>query len=685
MFKKIISSYITLIFIILSITGCGKAASVNPGEIYNDNITISYRNITVYAPAVAQTSNGYVGVISTITVTIQDHGSGQVFVDTIPLTQIDMQGSARLAVKVATALIKNDKNSSDISPSSYDYFFVVRTSSPIIGGPSAGAVMTVATVALLKNWSISKTTIMTGMINPDGSIGPIGGIPQKIDAAYSVGATRFLIPKGQMTYTEMVTETTTRNGIIQIITHPVTRNVSDYARSKYGIEVVEVEDVNDALRYMTGYEFVNPVSDSSNITTDQYIKSMQPIASALLSQATTTYQNASTAFNTSNIPNYFPMYYRDQIRSIFNTAGITLNEANRWYNEEVYYTSTSKSFQSLINSYLVLYACRYFNADNSEEYVESLLDEANKLYNTRSEEAKKAEIKGVISLQCVGAAQERVSEAKSYLSDAEKSFNNHDYLNALYKIAYAIQRSESASWWLSIAGYYNDTGEFNSTMLNNLAEEYINDAQQAITYSEVILEEMGRSSPYLSSAKSLLESAENDYEAGYPASALFQAFQAIVKGNLALELVDGSTVDKINRAEERASISITESRRQGIEPVLAVSYYEYAQSLANESSYDDALVYYKYSDLIAGALRFTTRSEVTSSRYIGVPELPSMFNWYNIRGSQVFLLMIFLIGGITGLALGVIIGGLLSEKKPYKDEDTPWVPRSIEDYYRRNK
>ena len=173
-------------------------ADSNSGEIYEDEITISYRNVTVYAPAVASTDTGYVGVISTITVKIQSNGSGRVFVDTLPLTQVDMQGSARLAVKVASALVENDENC-DIDPSTYDYFFVVRTSSPIIGGPSAGGIMTVATIALLENWDLSDKTVMTGMINPDGSIGPIGGITHKIDAANSVGANHFLIPSGQGT------------------------------------------------------------------------------------------------------------------------------------------------------------------------------------------------------------------------------------------------------------------------------------------------------------------------------------------------------------------------------------------------------------------------------------------------------------------------------------------------------
>ena len=121
-------------------------AALTPGQICEGEISLSYRNVTVYAPAVAKTDAGYVGVISTITVTIQNNGSGRVFVDTLPLTQIDMQGSARLAVKVAGAFVRRD----NISADDYDFFFVVRTSSPIIGGPSAGAVMTVATISLLR-------------------------------------------------------------------------------------------------------------------------------------------------------------------------------------------------------------------------------------------------------------------------------------------------------------------------------------------------------------------------------------------------------------------------------------------------------------------------------------------------------------------------------------------------------
>ena len=675
---------IILGFFIISSSFLQVSSAILPGEIYEDSVVLTYRNVTVYAPAVAETGNGYVGVLSTITVTIQSNGSGRVFVDTLPLTQIDMQGSARLSVKVASALVKNDDRCK-INPDEYDYFFVVRTSAPIIGGPSAGGVMTAAVVSLLEKWTMDNTTVMTGMINPDGSIGPIGGILQKIDAAYSAGATRFLLPKGQMTYTEMVTDTTTENGWTQTVSKPVIRNVAEYALDNYGIEAVEVEDINDALLYFTGWEF--PAAEpNGSITTEDYINSMKPLATNLLDNARTSYTNASDSLDNSTIPNRWPDYYKNQVTDFLTNAHERLIDSENWYEQEVYYTSTSKSFQSLIDSHFVTYACTYFSVDDKQGYVGSLLDETRKFHSNKSSLAKNAEVNGSISLQCVGAAQKRASDADSYLSDAESSYQNGDYLTALYKISYAMQRSESIEWWLGISSYFNDTGDITADELKALAGEYIEDAQQAVVYSGVILEEMGRSSSYLDDAEGLLELARNDKENGYPAAAFFEALEALVKANLALEIVDGADEDKIERAQESASSSIAESRNRGVEPVLAVSYYEYAQSLVNESSIDVAMVYYKYSGIIAGALGFTSTYGGQSSRYIGVPPKISVSPWD--RGAVKYLeyyIFFVIVGGIGGVGLGILIGVASLKKSEYKTKSKKYKQRSIDDYYKKQR
>jgi uncharacterized protein len=68
-----------------------------------------------------------------------------------------------------------------------------------IDGPSAGGLFTSSTLALILGDSIKSNVTMTGTINPDGSIGPVGGIPLKVQAAHDQGKRRVVIPAGQLT------------------------------------------------------------------------------------------------------------------------------------------------------------------------------------------------------------------------------------------------------------------------------------------------------------------------------------------------------------------------------------------------------------------------------------------------------------------------------------------------------
>jgi len=664
-------------------------AQLEPGKLYEENIVINYRNLTVYAPAVAYTNNNdLIGVVSTITVTIQDHGSGRVFVDTLPLAEIDMQGSARLAVKVASAYIRNDKNCC-VDPSEYDYFFVVRTTAPIIGGPSAGAVMTAATISLLNGYNMSNKTVMTGMINPDGSIGPIGGIQQKIDAAYSVGATRFLIPKGQNS-----------------------DFLDNYAEKNYMIDIVEVADINEALENFTGWRFEFEELEGE-ILTEDFLNAMQPMASKLYNQAQKLYDNASDLFEEVKlkIPNYSDLfnnyYYRDEIRSYLHTSEDWLKEAEEQYNQENYYTSLTFSFQSLIDSQQVYYSCQYYDQErqNRDDYLVELIEDITIYYHTKKENAQNAEIQGMNSLQGIGAAQKRASEAEYFISAANTSYLSNLPLKAMEYLAKAKQRSNSVEWWINISKSFDDTGEINNSEINTLATEYIDDAQQAVIYSQVI----AQGSYYLigeAGAEALLDSAKENKENNYPAAALFEALEALVKANLAIETLGIDDIDiwidKTNRANNSATSNILKSRQQEIEPILAVSYYEYAQSLENKTEYNSALFYYKYSNMIAGALSLTNISKETSeSRYIGVTEKPRQPKIIQDTTTTQTLYLIAICGLIAGLGLGLIIGGFskrnINEQEKikqqknktqisqYQKNEYQKMPDNINDYYKKNK
>jgi len=66
-----------------------------------------------------------------------------------------------------------------------------------VGGPSAGLIFTLALIDRMTEDSVTdgRHIAGTGTIDPDGTVGPIGGIQQKVIAAASEGATVFLAPE----------------------------------------------------------------------------------------------------------------------------------------------------------------------------------------------------------------------------------------------------------------------------------------------------------------------------------------------------------------------------------------------------------------------------------------------------------------------------------------------------------
>lgn len=68
---------------------------------------------------------------------------------------------------------------------------------PTVGGPSAGLMFSLAIYDTLTPGSLTggATIAGTGELAPDGAVGPIGGIAQKIAGAEKAGAQLFLVPK----------------------------------------------------------------------------------------------------------------------------------------------------------------------------------------------------------------------------------------------------------------------------------------------------------------------------------------------------------------------------------------------------------------------------------------------------------------------------------------------------------
>jgi PDZ domain-containing protein len=75
----------------------------------------------------------------------------------------------------------------------------LRINTQNIGGPSAGLAFTLALISALSPGDVAggHPVAVTGTINPDGTVGQVGGIPQKAITAQRSGAIAMLVPAGQ--------------------------------------------------------------------------------------------------------------------------------------------------------------------------------------------------------------------------------------------------------------------------------------------------------------------------------------------------------------------------------------------------------------------------------------------------------------------------------------------------------
>ena len=69
-----------------------------------------------------------------------------------------------------------------------------------VGGPSAGLAYAVAIADMLsaQDFARGRVVATTGTIDPDGDVGPVGGVEQKAVAAEDAGAQLFLVPQGEV-------------------------------------------------------------------------------------------------------------------------------------------------------------------------------------------------------------------------------------------------------------------------------------------------------------------------------------------------------------------------------------------------------------------------------------------------------------------------------------------------------
>ncbi len=554
-------------------------AAVNGAHALEDGVTIP-----LVADRVAEGGEEGILLFAKVMVT---NGTGHVFVDTSPYTQVDLQGSARLAAMVSSDVLGIDQRA-------YDFYYIIDVTSPIIGGPSAGAALTVATIAAINNWTLKPNVVMTGMINPDESIGPVGGIPFKLEAAAAKNATLFLIPEGQSVVTVRNTTTGARDASIISEAKEETVDVVEQGK-KLNVEVKEVGTIQEAVLAFTGKELKRP-EFKGTILTPKYLNLLEPLATNLKKESGAMYKDASSIKSQA-----------------LEQANEILKRADRLYDEKKYYAATSLYFNAMINMRFAQWSNGYSKATDKEQYLTELVSKVENQIQLSETDLDNFKLYGISDVEATGAAESRITAARTRLEEAKKLNNTEE---KIFSLAFAHERARTAQWWLTLATP-NDKVVPEST-LKDRAGWYLSQAQSITTYMQALISE-SIEHPVISGTSEDIGNAQKQLEQGYYAGAIFDSLQATVKASTSIGLLGkADETKKVEESAEAARVAINEARTAGIEPTLAVSAYEYAETLTNAY---DKISQYSYAKMIAKTSLVLSSHAVPANKTIVRPTI----------------------------------------------------------------
>lgn len=181
------------------------------------------------------------GVVATLEVEVRP-GNGHLFLKTdahSPYYYLDTQSSLKTAYEIAAKFAEVNMTAKDV------YYSVGEGLAEKVSGGSAGAGVTVATVAALRGESLRPDRMITGTINSDGEIGRVAGVLAKAKAAKGAGAAMLVVPLGERTQA-VEEQSCTSSGVCT-----TNMRIVD-VQQEANITVSEAADIEQAYELMRG-------------------------------------------------------------------------------------------------------------------------------------------------------------------------------------------------------------------------------------------------------------------------------------------------------------------------------------------------------------------------------------------------------------------------------------------------
>ena len=500
-------------------------------------------------------NDSYSGSIADLKLEIKE-GEGRVFIESFPLTKIDTQITTRTAQQIACGYLKMDC-------SKYDFFYTIRSSAAIVGGPSAGAATAILTVSLLGDFKLDKTVAVTGTINAGNIIGSVSAIKEKIDAASQNGIKKVIIPYGERFVKE-------KNRTIDLV---------EFGKEK-GIEVFEASDIAEALEIFTGKKIETA---RKNFTIDgNYLATMSSISEALCNRSTGILSVIlSAGYAGANVIDNESLELEEEADNLTAKAGEAMKKKEFYTAASYCYGANVRYSQMLILEQNISYG----SVNKTLEKLEADMDKFEKGID-------KAKISTITGLESYMIAKERLDEARESVKDFREA-DRSNISGYSFLAAGAIERFNSAKSWF---GFYNNPGaeiNLDKEALKQACAYKISEAEERYQYVDLYFPGL------MSGTKQELKKVYQEYASENFALCLFLASKTKAEIESVMSTI-GVSEDKIDllidqrlRAAENV---ISEQNSRGIFPIFGYSYYEYATNLKNSNqSKATALVYTQYA------------------------------------------------------------------------------------------
>ena len=573
--------------------------------------------------AVTETSNGDVGGIADLFLEIKK-GSGRVFLETFPVTKVDTQISTRFAKEIACDF-------ADVDCSKFDFFYTIIAGSSIIGGPSAGAAITILTFSLIEGVNLDDNVAITGTINSGGVIGPVGGVDAKIEAAGREGISKVLIPIGDSF--NHINETENNESINQSL------DINE-SKEEFKIEVKEVATLDEALFEFTGKRFREK---KVNLTiSENYKDTMKDLAVQLCSRSTKL-KNRILNFTKND----------NATKDTFNNAVNLSGRGKESFQENKFYSSASYCFGSNVEfNRLTL-----VQLNLTEDEVQEKIDELTRDIDSFDLEMENRKLKTITDLESYMIVKERLIEASEFVDLVIESIEANS--TNLRNLAYAMERLNSAKSWAEFLENKGKEFDLNDQVIESACRTKLSEVEERLQYVQLYFPQN------LDNTRKELEYAYQDLEQGNFELCLFKASKAKANVNTVLSVFGVRTDNVRNVADKKLEIverNLVEETEKGVFPVVGYSYYEYANSLKENDPFS-ALLYSEY------ALELSNL-EI----YFKSPAIKNIDLFGNIDKK---LFIVLIVGIILGFFIGKITKFNVKKRKRKKSDFKPHQSRAL--------